>query len=235
MSDGRFEGFSQGTLEFYRGIAANNDKAWFEAHREDYATHVVAPAQRFIETVGAELNAVRPELGYSPNHTGRGSFKKIHTDQRFQKGRPPFKTYAQMFFWEGPLKTKKANSAFYLHLEPSKIVLGGGMAYFDGPMLRAFREAVDHRRSGPELARVVEGALAQGFSFGEPHYKNVPRGFAKDHKRAGLLRHNALFAHREEPVPETFFGPGFVDHCLDTYRALLPLHDWCVRLLRKSV
>ena len=95
-----FQGFPRGALAFYDGISARNTRDWFEKHRDQFESDVVGPARAFIETIGPELQNLSAGVQFSPNHTGRGSFKKIHTDQRFQKGRDPFKTcsYSSRFF-----------------------------------------------------------------------------------------------------------------------------------------
>ncbi len=35
-----FTGFSPHSLAFFEGLAANNTKAWFEAHRSDYEEYL---------------------------------------------------------------------------------------------------------------------------------------------------------------------------------------------------
>ena len=38
-----FEGFSEKTSEFLWGLALNNEKSWFEAHRAEYEKYLRAP------------------------------------------------------------------------------------------------------------------------------------------------------------------------------------------------
>lgn len=60
-------------------------------------------------------------------------------------------------------------------------------------------------------------------------------GFPADHPRADLLRHDGLFAHRvTQPVPPDFFDARFVDWCAAQLAELVPLHAWCVDLLRSA-
>ena len=231
-----FEGFPKASLRFYRSIARHNDRTWFEAHRADYDRHVVAPAAAFIEQLGPQLQALRPGVGFDPNHTGRGSFKRIHTDQRFVKDRPPYKTYAQMIFWEGPLKTKKANSCFKVHFDPDRVVVGAGLTYFDGPaVLKAYRNAVIDPARGGALADVVGALRSAGCTLGREHYKRVPRGYDPEHAHADLLRHDALYASfATEPVPPEFHAPDLVDWCMAQFELMAALHAWCVDLLEAA-
>jgi len=159
-------------------------------------------------------------------------FKKIHTDQRFQKGRDPFKTYCQIFFWEGPLKTKKSNSAFMMHFDPEKVVYSTGLKYFDdSTVLKGYRNAVIDRERGTALGKVVNSLQTSNHQFGGKHYKRIPRGYDPEHSQADLLKHNAIYAYKSGPIPNEFFTPDFIDCCLDHFRTMAPLHHWCVDFL----
>ena len=232
---GDFQGFSPAALDFYRGIAAHNDTDWFAANRQVFMEEVIGPAQRFIEALGSDLMGLRPCIQYDVNHTGRGSFKKIHTDRRFNKDRPPFKTYAQMIFWEGPLKVRKENACCMVTFDPGRVVLSAGLKYFERGTLKRYRSDVAGDQHGAGLANIVREAQGAGYTVGGSHYKRVPRGTAPDHPRADLLRHNALFAERRfTPEEAGLHSAGFVDFCASHFAAMLPVHDWCVSLLHRG-
>lgn len=230
-----FTGFPPEALQFYADIAARQDRAWFDAHRAEYDRHVIEPAQAFINTLGPALQRVAPGVGYDPNHTGRGSFKKIHTDQRFQKGRDPFKTYAQMIFWKGPLAQKKANSVFMVHFDPEKVVLAAGLKYFDGKLVKAYREAVVDPVVGAALGEITRGLRAQGYGVAGEHYKSVPRGFDPAHPNADLLRHSAIYSTHKSDVPPELHSAAFVDWCLAHFEVMGPMFRWSVDFLERAV
>lgn len=229
-----FQGFPAEALGFYQDIAENNDQAWFQAHRSEFMDHVIAPCQAFITAMGERLQGLRPKVQFDTNHNGRGSFKKIHTDRRFNPDRDPFKTYAQMIFWEGPLKVRKENACFLVHFDPDKVVLSAGLKYFERSTLKGYRESVLADGHGKRLAAAVRKVTKAGYSMGDLHYKGVPRGVDPDHKRAELLRHNALYAYRSFPLPDSFHDAAFLDFCEEHFQAMLPVHDWCVKLLKRS-
>ena len=230
-----FQGFPEEALRFYADIAREQDRDWFDAHRSEYAAHVVEPAADFILSLGERLRTLRPEIGFDPNHTGRGSFKKIHTDQRFRKGRDPFKTYAQIIFWEGPLRTKKENSVFLVHFDPEKVVLAAGLKYMESATLKEFRRHAADVDRGASLRDAVDVATAAGAELQGSHYKGVPRGYDPEHPNAQLLRHNAMYVAAEaSPVPTEFHGPEFVDWCLERFEPMNALHVWCVEVLEAT-
>ena len=230
-----FEGVPPEALGFYAEVAAHQDKVWFEAHRGDYMDHVIGPAKSFIEAMGTRLQAMRPGIAYDTNHTGRGSFKKIFTDQRFRPDRDPFKTYCSIIFWEGPLKAKKDNSCLLVHFDPERVILAAGLKHWDSPLQRSYRDAVVHPRKGAALRRAVDSVKAAGYGVGSTHFKRTPRGYDPDHKNAPLLLHDSLHAHTTlAPVPTAIHTADFVELCAGHFEAMMPVHEWCVDLLGKG-
>ena len=230
-----FEGFPPEALQYYEDIAREQSRDWFEAHRESYMADVIGPAAAFIAALGQRLEQVRPKVAWHPNHTGRGSFKKIQTDVRFNKGRDPYKTYAQMIFWEGPLKTKKENSCFIVTFMPDKVVLAAGLKYMEPATLKAFRHQAADAKSGARLRSAVRKAIDAGCEIGGEHYKRVPRGIDPAHKNADLLRHEAVYAWAEtSPVPAQLHTAEFVDWCMAGFESMNPLHKWCVQVLKEA-
>jgi uncharacterized protein (TIGR02453 family) len=234
VSTAPFEGFAPDTLAFYADITAHNDRAWFESQRDRFAQSVLAPSKAFITTLGPRLAQLSPHTGFDPDHNGRGSFKKIHTDQRFQQGREPFKTSAQFIFWNGPLPQKKANAVYFVQIGPHEVVLAAGLKYFEGKLVKAFRDVVVHPVEGPRLAAAVQAVEAAGYTLEGTHYQNVPKGFPADHPNARLLKHDAIYASLHAPVPPALFTPGFVDWCLGHFAQMAPLFDWSVSFLHKA-
>ena len=41
-----FQGYDQQTVDFLWGIRFNNDRSWFQEHKEQYQTHLLAPTRR---------------------------------------------------------------------------------------------------------------------------------------------------------------------------------------------
>ena len=48
---------SEASFKFLRGLAANNEKPWFEAHRAEYEQHVKLPMAALVLEVAAALAA----------------------------------------------------------------------------------------------------------------------------------------------------------------------------------
>ena len=57
-----FGGFRPAAFRFLRDLARNNERAWFEAHRDVYEREVREPMRRLVETLDAELASIAPEI-----------------------------------------------------------------------------------------------------------------------------------------------------------------------------
>jgi len=112
-----FAGFSAQDLGFLTGLAANNDKAWFTAHRAVYDEGLKPAMGRLIAALNKEFAARDlPFVG-----DAKKSIFRIHRDARFSKDKRPYKTHVSASLTrEGD---KKAPGLVYVHVEPE-----GGLA-----------------------------------------------------------------------------------------------------------
>jgi uncharacterized protein (TIGR02453 family) len=222
-----FKGFSTETITFFLQLSQNNNKSWFEAHRQQYEQAVMSPSRTLVEALGSRLATIAPGVHADPrvNH----SLFRINRDVRFSKDKSPYKTYFALLFWEGQ-GPKLECSSFYFHVEPPNLLLGAGIYIFPDHILKAYRQAVIDPDQGPALAGALQAVQEAGFSVDGKRYKRVPRDHPADHARADLLMYNGLTAGFNSEIPEVFFTPELVDYCFENFRAMLPLHNWLVQL-----
>ncbi len=222
-----FTGFSKESMIFFEELAANNNRAWFESHRDEYENHVLNPSRVFVSEMGDLLKQLSPGIQAVPRVNK--SLFKIHRDTRFSKDKRPYKTNMALWFWEGT-GTRMECSGFYFHLEPGRLILGTGIYKFPKEIMKRYREAVAESAAGDELRNIVSGLKKKEYKIGIVHYKKVPRGYDRDHKHAPLLLHSGLIGSREMPVPDEAHSNVLIDFCYGTYREMNPLHQWLVRL-----
>ncbi|HSQ35407.1 MAG TPA: DUF2461 family protein, partial [Candidatus Binatia bacterium] len=121
---------------------------------------------------------------------------------------------------------------YYFHLEPPRLMLGGGIYTFPPALLERYRQAVRDPETGGELAVLVKKIAARpGFSLGGTHYKRLPPGTDPSLPGAGLLLHNGLYAGCETAVPEEFYSPALISYCCKRFRPLEPLQRWLTDLV----
>ncbi len=228
MKSAGFNGFTMGTIEFFRELSHHNTKQWFEAHRDEYETNVLAPARLFVTAMGARLEKAFPGINADPR-TDRSIFR-IHRDTRFSRDKSPYKTHLALWFWEGS-RPRMECSGFYLHVEEGMMMVGAGIYIFPKDLLSAYRGAAGGEKSGAELRRAVRAVTADGdISIGGRFYKKTPAGFPADHPNADLLLHNGLYTGSEGPVPREILSADLVEFCFTRFKKMAPLHKWLVKL-----
>src|ERR1043166_5780922 len=136
--------FTADTLRFLRGLAAHNNKPWFEAHRADYEASLREPMRQLVEEMSERFTRVAPEMTGDP----RRSVFRINRDIRFSKDKSPYKTNGGCWFYHRAATSRvgaeaEAGSAgFYFHLQPGKSFVGGGMWRPPRPSLNKLRDAI---------------------------------------------------------------------------------------------
>jgi len=226
-----FPGFPKECVEFLQKLKKNNNKPWFEKHKEDYENYVLNPARDFVVAMGERLATISPDIHADPRINK--SLFKIYRDIRFTKDKTPFKTNLGIWFWEGE-GARFGHSGFYFHLEPPSIMLAAGVYDFDKALLLRFRQAVVHKVRGPALARAIAKVKAAGsYELGGAHFKQTPRGFDPRHKLAEYLRYNSLYAMLSLPIPDSLFTPRIVEISLKAFKDMAPLHRWLVDMINR--
>lgn len=224
-----FNGFPKETIEFYRQLEHNNNRTWFEAHKQEYLEYVQKPSLTFITAMGERLKAISPMIVYDTRTNGAGSLMRIYRDIRFSPDKTPYKTNLGIVFWEGEGK-KSENPGFYFHVAPYGIGFYSGMYGFNKQMLNAYREAVIDDTLGVELVEMIDKMQSLDYETGGEHYKRVPRGINPDHPRADLLKYNTLYASITDLNPELMTQPEFMDVAFGHWKNMAPLHRWLVQV-----
>ena len=222
-----FTGFADDTREFLAELAAHNERPWFERNKSRYQSVLLEPERAFVTAVGQRLQAIRLAVEAVPRVNG--SIFRINRDTRFSKDKTPYKTYADMWFWEGA--DRKNASGFFVRIVPDAVWLGAGAHTLSPEGLERLRAAIAARSSGLRIGGILADLEAAGYTIGEAGYKRVPRGYPADHPRAELLKYRFLHAYRIEPVPTSFTEAGFVDWCMERFEEVEPLHGWLVDVL----
>lgn len=219
----KFTGFPKATFKFLEGIAAHNDKAWFEAHRGLYEVGYVAPARAFVEALGPLLANISPGVKYEAKVNG--SLQRINRDIRFSKDKRPYKEHINLWFWHGERKDWDT-PGFWFSLGPKRVYLGVGIYQFDKSQLETYRQSVIHPRSGTALLRAVAAIGGSGeYELGGRTRKRMPRGFDTTPDRAEYLLYEGLHVGATLPAAAAA-EPGFAAVAAGHFKKMWPVGQW---------
>jgi uncharacterized protein (TIGR02453 family) len=208
--------FTDKTLAFLRALKRNNDRAWFQAHRNDYETHVKAPMVAAIERLGREFKSFAPDLMADP----RKSLYRIWRDTRFSEDKRPLKTNIAAVF---PHRdgSRHTSAGLYFEISPAWVFAGGGLYMPESPCLHRIRVRIAENPDAFSEIVTSEAFGNIGGLQGET-LTRVPRGFRSDHPAAQYLKYKQFLGFREWP-PELMTSADFWPELLTTFRTVAPL------------
>ncbi len=198
-----FSGWPAEAVEFYRGLSANNTKAYWTAHKQVYDAQVHAPMAELLAELEREF--------------GPGRIARPYRDVRFRADKSPYKTaiYATL------------EAGGYVKFSADGLTAALGYYMMDAGQLDHYRRAVADEASGTGLAGIIARLAAGKIQVGGTQdLKSAPRGYPRDHPRIDLLRHKGLIAWRDWPVAAWLGTAAARRRVADFLHAAAPLQDW---------
>lgn len=183
--------FTQASLDFLAKLEKNNNRDWFNEHKQDYEDLVRSPALDFIADMGDEIESISSHFLAVPKKVG-GSLMRPYRDVRFGKDKRPFKTNAGIQFRHFLAKDVHA-PGFYVHIEPHECFVGVGIWRPDGPTLASIRKAIDTQPK-QWLKASRDKRFTNKFELVGEVLSNPPRGYSKDHPRIDDLKRKDFIA-----------------------------------------
>ncbi len=112
---GNFSGFSAEGLDFLRGLAAHNDRDWFNANRAVYDDQLKPGLAALIIATSEAMAARGVPLAGDP----KSSQFRLHRDTRFSKNKRPYKTHVSAALTcDG---RRMSPGMVYIHIEPEPV------------------------------------------------------------------------------------------------------------------
>lgn len=201
----RFVGFPSDAIDFFKALAVNNNREWFQAHKDAYERACREPMKNLM---------VELELQF-----GVSKISRINRDVRFSHDKSPYRTYIAAGI-----------GGNYISLSAEGLYVGAGMYKPEPAALRRFRAAIDRDESGQELQKIVTALRRKGYEV-DTHERvmSSPKGYPPDHPRIDLLRMKDIFAGKKF-APTTWFSSR---EALARIRRVMtdiqPLREWLRR------
>ena len=208
--------FSPELFRFLTRLKRNNERDWFQAHKNDFITLVQQPALQFITEFSGPLYEITPHLVADARPT-RGSLFRIYRDTRFSLDKRPYKTHVAMRFSH---RGKDVHSpGFYLHLDPAGCFAASGLWHPEPATLLKVRNAMVSR---PDEWRKIRKLLNWDDAT---KLSRPPRGFPRDHEFVDDLKLRDLGSAIEFTDAQVC-GPKFMATFTTACRKMSPLSEF---------
>lgn len=206
------------TLQFLRDLKKNNNRDWFNAHKEIYTTaseNFISFIQSLIDEVAAFDKSI---AGIEAKHT----IFRIYRDTRFSKDKTPYKTH-----FAASLMGKDSScgvAGYYMHFEPGATFLAGGVHMTEPDIMRSIRQEIG--REGKSFLKIInDKKFKEYFTIRGEQASRVPNGFDKDDEMAEYLKYKELMIHHEVGDKEVL-TPAFSQYCARIFQAMVPFNQF---------
>jgi uncharacterized protein (TIGR02453 family) len=223
MKNPVFNGFPAELFDFLAELAANNNRAWFQANKSRYQDVVVTPMAEFILAMAPRLETISEHFIADPRRNG-GSMFRIYRDTRFSKDKRPYKENVGCQFRHRIGRDVHA-PGFYVHLQPGEVFFGGGIWKPDSTTLNRIREAIIDNPSAWKKA--TSGATFSkrfGGLRGES-LQRPPRGFSAGHPLIDDIKRKSYFA-MQQVDQAVACGPQFIREVEKAFSCVSPLMEF---------
>ena len=211
------------TVRFIERLSENNNKPWFDAHRDEYVA-AKADFERFVELLMGQLVEIEPALS---EQKAKDSIFRIFRDVRFSKDKTPYKGHFGVYLSRGGRKYPGAG--YYLHIEPGgKSFIGGGLWMPEPSLLKAVRQEIDYNFE--EFENIInEKNFRKLFSNIEgERLKTLPQGYGAENRAIEYLKMKSFTAGQNLEDKE-LTSRGFRKKAVDVFTIMKPFVDFLNR------
>ena len=220
--------FTEDFNKFFRELAANNHKDWFDENRKRYESNIKKPFSEFLNDLVPVLRDRDENLTTPPN---KAAFR-INRDIRFSKDKTPYKTHMAAAVSHGDRKNS-AYAGLYVQLGPAGVMLAGGSYQPSTSQVQLMREAIVE--NPVEFRAAIEDrdfVNHFGQVVGEKN-KVVPKEFKEAAEKEPLLYNKSWFYHAtlEEDLVHS---PELMDTILEYFDSSEPVRKFINSALHKG-
>lgn len=221
-------------LRFLKAVAANNNRQWFQEHKDEY-TVCKDDFQSAVSEVITKFSTFDEEIA---SQTAKDCCYRFYRDVRFSADKSPYKRHFGAYICAHGRKALRGG--YYIHVQPGHCLFAVGCYWLPTNILTSTRNEIiariDEWRNDVENKDFVAafGRPNEGFwtdddaspkGFGLNRLKTSPKGFPKDYPYMEYLKMKDYCCWVR--LSDDFFEkPDFIDSLMDIAKTAKPMMDF---------
>src|SRR5690242_5557082 len=137
MTRSGFPGFPEEGIQFFRRLARNNNRDWFQPRKAIFEEQVKRPMLELVDALNRGLARFAPEWVTDPDK----AVYRFYRDTRFSKDKTPYKDHIAASFHRRGMP-KNGSGGYYFSVSHKEIEVGGGVYLPDPDVLLAIRRHI---------------------------------------------------------------------------------------------
>ncbi len=217
--------FTKEYLNFFKTLAANNHKEWFDVNRKTYETVVREPFKVFIAAVIQAVQKIDSEVAIET----KDAIFRINRDVRFSKDKTPYKLFNSAIISKTGRKDK-SYPGMYIELNPERLAIYGGVYMPDRKQVEKVRSYMI--KNSKHLEKILNNK-AFTESYGKVlgnKYKRLPKEIQEQAEVQPLL-YNKQWYYELSLTPKIILQDDLLEVILKYYKIGLPLQEFLIKAL----
>lgn len=209
------------SLKFLKDLSKNNNKTWFETHRDNYDLL----KSEFLEVVEDIIKGISDfDKAFSILEAKNCTFR-INRDVRFSKDKKPYKNNIAAYFNKDG--KKGIGSGYYLHIQPGASFAAAGIWMPEPAVLANIRQEIDYNLA--DWKKIIgnknfRSAFPEGLER-KNLLLRVPKGYDPSNPAIDYLRMKS-FIVTSSLKDENLLDKGFAKQVVRIFRSAKPIVDF---------
>ncbi|OQX78277.1 MAG: TIGR02453 family protein [Bacteroidetes bacterium 4484_249] len=206
-------------LDFLTSLRENNTRNWFNDNKAKYET----AKKEFEDLLNLLIPAVYNFDPFIGTITPKQCIFRIYRDVRFSKDKSPYKTNMGGFISKG--SRNGGFAGYYVHIEPGKSFLGGGLYMPASDDLKKVRQEILYNIE--EFKKIIsKKTFKKTFKEIEGEkLKRPPKDFPADFPDIELLKYKS-YVVLHELTDKKILSTGFNNYIIDVFKEMYPLNKF---------
>lgn len=213
--------------QFFKDLAKNNNKEWFDANRKRYEASVKKPFESFVAEAIQRIAKHDKAVTLEPKE----AIFRINRDIRFSKDKTPYKLEASAIISSAGRKDHSV-PGIYFAFGPESVKFYGGCYMPDKEQLTRIREAI--MRDGKGFRKAIDGkpfVMLFKEVQGEAN-KVLPAEYKAHAAKEPLIAHKQFYVGAEKAA-KLVTDPKLMDILMDHWLAMCPFNVWLAKAISR--
>jgi uncharacterized protein (TIGR02453 family) len=211
---------------FFKDLAKNNNKEWFDANRKRYVSTVKEPFEAFVSAAIDQIH----KHDRSVLITAKDAIFRINKDIRFSKDKTPYKTSTSAIISATGRKDHTV-PGIYFELGPESVKFFGGAYMPEKEQLHRIRTAILNDGKGFRKVITAKPFVSHfGTVQGEAN-KILPAEFKQAVAKEPLIAKKQFYVGADLPA-KLVAAPDLLDRLMDHYTAMRPFNNWLTQAMK---
>lgn len=218
--------FRKDFIDFFKELASNNNKEWFDTNRKRYEREVKEPFSNFIGDLIEAVKKIDSKVDIEP----KDAIFRINRDVRFSKDKTPYKIQCSALVSKGGRKDM-VSPGMYLEFSPEHVRVYGGIYMCDKEQLQNTRNYIVSNLS---IFKKLIGSADFKSKFGEirgEKNKVIPKEFKEVAEKEPII-FNKQYYYFGQMKPEIVLKEDLMNQILDYYKTSKPLSEFLSKAMQ---